>query len=195
MPALVNRSVGSLCGTSELDFTTSWPRWAKKSRNALRTWAAFIRGRKLAPPSPQRKRRHQRQRDAAAAAAGLAAAAAVAGRPGSIGAGVARAPAIAARGAGVEPLRHAGPDLLVDPGQVGIDAGVDAAAGAAAGVEARPRQHADHPLAAAEVGEGGAAAVADAALGGAAPGLQLGRVGGHHRGVAVVLDAAVGDVL
>ncbi len=35
-------NVGSLAGTSEDDFTISWPRAAKKSRNALRTWAAFM---------------------------------------------------------------------------------------------------------------------------------------------------------
>src|SRR3954470_19107497 len=44
MPALVNSSVGSLAGTSELDATTAWPLVRKNSRNALRTSAAFMAG-------------------------------------------------------------------------------------------------------------------------------------------------------
>src|SRR3954463_2255045 len=37
MPALVKSRVGSLRGTSGEDGTTAWPRWAKKSRNPVRT--------------------------------------------------------------------------------------------------------------------------------------------------------------
>jgi hypothetical protein len=36
MPELVNMSVGSLPGTSELEGTTVWPLEAKKSRKVLR---------------------------------------------------------------------------------------------------------------------------------------------------------------
>ena len=42
MPALVNSSVGSFCGTSELEATTWWPCFLKNSRNVRRTSAAFI---------------------------------------------------------------------------------------------------------------------------------------------------------
>src|SRR5436190_4612249 len=42
MPAVVNRSVGSL-GTSGDDGTTLWPRAAKKSRNERRSSAAVLR--------------------------------------------------------------------------------------------------------------------------------------------------------
>src|SRR5690606_36642422 len=44
MPALVKRRVGSLAGTRDEDGTRSWPRSAKKSRNAERTCAAFMPG-------------------------------------------------------------------------------------------------------------------------------------------------------
>jgi len=40
MPALVKRSVGSFCGTSE-ELATRWcPRSSKKRRNDSRIWAA-----------------------------------------------------------------------------------------------------------------------------------------------------------
>ena len=38
IPALVNISVGSFCGTSDALAQTSWPRVRKKSRNAARIW-------------------------------------------------------------------------------------------------------------------------------------------------------------
>lgn len=44
MPELVNISVGSLPGTSELEGTTVWPRAAKKSRNDWRISATVKRG-------------------------------------------------------------------------------------------------------------------------------------------------------
>src|SRR5262249_14949179 len=42
MPAFVNSSVGSACGTSELEGTISCPCLAKNSRNVRRTSAAFM---------------------------------------------------------------------------------------------------------------------------------------------------------
>jgi hypothetical protein len=42
MPALVNSSVGSFDGTSELDATMVCPFELQNSRNALRTSAAFM---------------------------------------------------------------------------------------------------------------------------------------------------------
>ncbi len=44
MPELVNISVGSLAGTSGLDGTTLWPRWAKKSRKVWRISATEATG-------------------------------------------------------------------------------------------------------------------------------------------------------
>ncbi len=53
MPALVNSSVGSFSGTSADERTRSWPRSAKKSRKADRTWSAFmIRESYQKPPAP-----------------------------------------------------------------------------------------------------------------------------------------------
>src|SRR5262245_4841674 len=42
MPALVNSSVGSFDGTSELDGTTTWRLLFQNSRKAVRTSAAFM---------------------------------------------------------------------------------------------------------------------------------------------------------
>jgi hypothetical protein len=42
MPALVNRRVGSLRGTSGEEGTMVWPRSAKKSRNPERTSARLV---------------------------------------------------------------------------------------------------------------------------------------------------------
>jgi len=42
MPALVNNSVGSACGTSELEATIWWPLEAKNCRNLSRISALVI---------------------------------------------------------------------------------------------------------------------------------------------------------
>src|SRR5512143_897431 len=42
MPAVVNMSVGSPCGTSGEDGTSAWPRSTKKSRNARRSSAPVL---------------------------------------------------------------------------------------------------------------------------------------------------------
>src|SRR3989338_3354441 len=44
IPALVNSSVGSSCGTSELEATIWWPFDAKKSRNFWRISELFMAG-------------------------------------------------------------------------------------------------------------------------------------------------------